>query len=84
MAMWIGWLLRILLIVLVIHALRRFLGGVVDGASGPRQAPPKSVPLVRDPVCGTYVTRSGAVMLKQGDHVEYFCSDTCRQRFSSR
>ena len=82
--MWIGWFLRILLIAFLVRAVWRFLAGVVDGASGPRKTLPKSVPLVRDPVCGTYVTRSGAVMLKQGGHVEYFCSDTCRQRFSSR
>ena len=42
----------------------------------------KSVALVRDPVCGTYVVRSRAVVLRQGDQIEYFCSKTCQRRFS--
>ena len=79
--MWIGWLLRILLVIFVVRAVWRFLAGVVEGASGPRAAAAKSVPLVRDPVCGTYVTQTGAIVWRQGNRVEYFCSETCRRRF---
>ena len=37
-----------------------------------------SVPLVRDPVCGTYVVRAKALTAGSGDQTQYFCSEKCR------
>ena len=80
--MWIGWFLRVLLIVVGLRAIWKFFAGVVEGAQERRRTVHKSVALVRDPVCGTYVVRSRAVVLRQGDQIEYFCSKTCQRRFS--
>lgn len=40
-----------------------------------------SVPLVRDPVCGTYVVRTKALTSGSGDRMQYFCSEKCRDEF---
>lgn len=81
--MWLAWLLRVVLIVIVVRTIWRFLAGVVEGAMGqPQVSAPEGVPLVRDPVCGTYVVRARAVTLKHGDSVEYFCSDRCRRAYA--
>jgi YHS domain-containing protein len=40
-----------------------------------------SVPLVRDPVCGTYVVRTKALTTGSGDQTQYFCSEKCRDEF---
>lgn len=89
-----GWLLRALLLILVVGALLRavwrLLAGVVEGASGaggraqrrPREV--SGVPLVRDPVCGTYVVKAKALVARRGEAVEYFCSERCRDQFQDR
>ena len=83
--MWLAWLLRVVLIVIVVWAIWRFLSGVVEGAMGqPQVSASQGVPLVRDPVCGTYVVRSRAVTLTHGNSVEYFCSDRCRHAYAKR
>lgn len=89
-----GWLLRLLLLVIVIvvltRAVWRLLSGIVEGATGATRAAPRprrevqSVPLVRDPVCGTYVVKEKALAVKQGDTIEYFCSEQCRDQYRQR
>lgn len=37
--------------------------------------------LVRDPVCGVYVEKENSFSVRNGDKVEYFCSDDCRQQY---
>ncbi len=37
--------------------------------------------LVRDPVCGVYVEKENSFSVRNGDNVEYFCSDDCRQKY---
>src|SRR5215831_7448797 len=45
-----------ILLVLIVRSLSRLLHGVIEGAGYTReQAPPRSVGLVRDPVCGVFV-----------------------------
>ncbi len=57
-------------------------GGVGVGPDGPGAAPgAASVPLVRDPVCGTYVVRTKALTVGSGDQTQYFCSEKCRDEF---
>jgi YHS domain-containing protein len=48
------------------------------GPGGPGAA---SVPLVRDPVCGTYVVRTKALTTGTGDRMQYFCSEKCRDEY---
>ena len=42
----------------------------------------KSVPLVKDPVCGTYVVRERALTLDAGKQTQYFCSERCRDEYT--
>jgi hypothetical protein len=79
---------------IVIRVIWRFLGGIIDGLSGdsssrsrssrgtvrPGPGGAASVPLVRDPVCGTYVVRAKALTAGSGDSTQYFCSERCRRR----
>ena len=78
----LGWLIRLLIVVLVIRALWGFVSGLFEGASTPRRRVPKAnVPLVRDPVCGTYLQASRALTTRSGAKVYYFCSEECQRAF---
>ena len=81
-----GWILRILLVLLIIRAVWRLLGGVIQGAMsvGPLDSKQGGVALVRDPVCGTYIVPSRALSAQAGDDVAYFCSEKCRAAFAKR
>ena len=82
------WVIRVLVLALILRAVVSFVRGLGAGMTGARStaagAPeqsPKSVPLVKDPVCGTYVEPSHAVSTRTGSTVHYFCSETCRRTF---
>ena len=82
--MLLGWLVRLLIIVLLVRAVWSFVSGFLAGASGPaRVRPGKSMALVQDPVCGTYVEQSRALSKRTGAKVHYFCSENCRSVFNS-
>jgi YHS domain-containing protein len=77
----VGWTIRIIIILLVIRALWRLIAGVLEGLHG---APPRqrgSVPLARDPICGTFVVPGRALTSSAGDTLHYFCSEDCRRKF---
>lgn len=77
-----GWVIRILVLLLVVRLLWRLVQGILQGMSEPRAVPPRrTTPLVRDPVCGTYVLPSRALAVKSGGTTEYFCSDECRRKY---
>ncbi len=84
----LGWVIRLLIVALVIRVVTSFVRGLGQGVSGPRPGAArtdratKSMPLVRDPVCGTYVEPSRAVSERTGSTVHYFCSESCRRSFS--
>ena len=82
-----GWTLRILLVLLVVRALWRLMKGVFEGAGYlPRDAKgPRPVKLVRDPICGVYVSTTGRTLVAhtQGE-TAYFCSEQCRQQWEKR
>jgi uncharacterized protein len=80
----VGWTLRILLFLLVLRLLLRFLRGVYQGMMGPPAEDTRSVALVRDPVCGTYVPRGKALVSRAGGDTHYFCSEDCRDTFEGR
>ena len=85
----IGWILRLLLFLIVVRLVWRFLAGVFDGLGAPATngsagGKKKAVPLVRDPVCGTYVVRDRALTLVAGRQTQYFCSERCRDEFARR
>ena len=89
----LGLLLRVLLVILLVRALWRLAVGVMEGAraSGqvggsrpPRRTNQQAVPLVKDPVCGTYVVRERAITASSGGETHYFCSEKCRDAWSRR
>ena len=72
--MLLSWLLRLVLVLILLRLAFQFLRGLVGGMSGrgPSGAAPgrrvarsAAVPLVRDPVCGTYVVRSKALSARR-------------------
>ena len=80
-------ILFMLLVFFVSRAVWRLLGGIVEGASGAppgSRAPEHGVPMVRDPVCGTFVLPAKAVTLVDGRDRLYFCSDACRDKYRAR
>ncbi len=40
--------------------------------------------LVRDPICGTYVEKESSISVRDGEHVEHFCSHECRQKYMDK
>ena len=70
---------------LVFRALSRALGGstaMPRDVQAPRRRDDGSpVKLVRDPVCGTYVSPETAVSTRDARGVTYFCSQTCRDKW---
>ena len=79
----LGRLLELVVLLLVIRAVWRIVGSMVSISAGSRRTTasrePTPVKLVRDPVCGTYVSRDSA--LSEGSN--YFCSDKCRDEYRS-
>ena len=77
-------LLELIVIILITRAVWRAIGSMVAISGGVRRTAsprePPAVKLVRDPVCGTYVSRETAVA--DGEH--YFCSEKCREEFRAR
>lgn len=37
--------------------------------------------LVKDPVCGTYVSKDSDIRIKEGEEVRCFCSYECRDKY---
>jgi YHS domain-containing protein len=37
--------------------------------------------LVKDPVCGTYVSKESDIRIKEGEEVKCFCSYECRDKY---
>jgi YHS domain-containing protein len=84
---------RVVLLAVLVLALAwafwRLVDGVIDTFGGTdrtrrkrRSAP--AVKLVRDPVCGTWVSPSNAQVIQAGSATHYFCSDRCRAAFQKR
>jgi YHS domain-containing protein len=55
-------------------------GGTTDRTQRKRRRVP-AVKLVRDPVCGTWVSPGDARFLQAGPVIHYFCSEECRKKF---
>ena len=80
-----------ILLSLLLRAVSRLWSGVIrgiqsDGAhAGSRrddaQVPQRSVPMVRDPICGTFVVPDHAILLTSGRQRVYFCSTECREQY---
>jgi YHS domain-containing protein len=72
-----------ILVLLVARAFWRLVDGILEAAGGTTRtrARTPSVKLVRDPVCGTYVTPGNALTVTARGTTHYFCSEQCRSAF---
>jgi len=79
----LGRLLEIIVLLLVIRAAWRMIRSGISISAGARRTTvsgePRPVKLVRDPVCGTYVSPESAIR----DGENYFCSEKCRNEYRS-
>lgn len=77
-------ILEAIVFLLVVRAAWKVLGNIVTITGGARRTTatgePRAVKLVRDPVCGTYVSPDSA--MSDGKH--YFCSEKCRSEYTLR
>ena len=75
-----------LLYLLIVRAVWRLLGGVIEGIAGrrPDSAAARGVHMVRDPVCGTFIVPSRAVAISDGRTRLFFCSTGCRDKYRAR
>ena len=81
-------LLGLILFLFVIRAVLMLVRGVMQGVNGQTGggAPQAraSVQLMRDPVCGVYVSPTKAITEQSGVGIAYFCSERCRQEWKHR
>jgi YHS domain-containing protein len=74
-----------LLLLIVARILVRFVHAVLEGAGVLRDPRERSaVKLVRDPVCGIFVTPSRALTAGSGSKTRYFCSEKCREQWDGK
>lgn len=80
--------LLLVLLIIVVRIFSRitnaFREGMQDGAQRAPRASTQAVQMVRDPVCGTFVLPERAVTLVHGRTRVYFCSETCRDKYSTQ
>ena len=76
--------LEAIVLLLVVRAAWRVLGSVITMSTGAHRTTatgePRPVKLVRDPVCGTYVSPDSAFSDGKND----FCSEKCRDEYRSQ
>ena len=84
------WIIRALAILLLIRIVLSMIFGRRSGQNrkgGPqgRAKPPERLggELVRCAQCGTYAPKSRALVKGAGDTAIYFCSETCRDAYST-
>jgi len=79
--------LLLVLIIFVARAFWRLVDGVVEGVTGrpsTSRTPIQGVQMVRDPVCGTFVVPSRALVINDGRRQVFFCSVACRDKYRAR
>jgi YHS domain-containing protein len=79
-----GWVLKLVLFWLVARAIVKLVRGIYEGLQGAASAPPPAVALVRDPVCGTFVSPATAPSVGTGSQTRFFCSENCRRIYQAK
>ena len=83
----VRYVLFLILFTVIARMFWRVVDNIIEAAGG---QPPRgrntsqSVPMVRDPICGTFVLPDRAVSLVSGRDRVYFCSDACRDKYEAR
>jgi YHS domain-containing protein len=78
-----GWILKLVLVILVVRAVMRLVRGIIEGVRSAASMP-QAVPLVRDPVCGTFVAPQNAPSFSSGGQMQFFCSEECRRTYQAK
>jgi YHS domain-containing protein len=78
-----SWIIRILIVILIVRAIIRLVGGIRAGIAQGTKGNADPVQLVRDPTCGTFVVPGRALPLAADGTTYYFCSDRCRDQYLS-
>ena len=78
-----GWILKLVLLILVIRAVMRLVRGIAEGIRGAASIP-QAVALVRDPICGTFVSPTTAPSIGRGAEMRFFCSEKCRVAYQAK
>jgi uncharacterized protein len=79
--------LLLILFVFIARAFWRVVDGIIEAVTGtPRTParPSRGVPMVRDPVCGTFVLPDRAVTATIGRQQLFFCSTACRDKYQAK
>ena len=76
-------LLALVLFYMVMRGVARLVRGVLEGMGGIESKPP-AMPLVRDPVCGTFVVPTNALSAGAGSQMRFFCSENCRRIYQAK
>ena len=71
------------LVLVALSALRGFFSPSIPRKTTPTSGhgPSQSGKLVKDPICGTYVTQDQSIRTSRGSEVFHFCSEDCRDKF---
>ena len=80
-------ILLVVLLIVIARAFWRVVDGVLEGLGGKTRTPVQpsaGVPMVRDPVCGTFVLPDRAVTLTTHRQQLFFCSTACRDKYRAR
>ncbi|HVL69888.1 MAG TPA: hypothetical protein VM364_21700 [Vicinamibacterales bacterium] len=76
-------LVWLVLALLLLRLFWRLTKGVLEGMGyQPPGSQQKSLGLVRDPVCGIFVSPTTALTSGSGSATRYFCSEKCRQEYA--
>ena len=76
-------LLVAVLLLLIAWAFWKVVDGIIEAFGGlPASRGKSPMKLVRDPVCGTWVSPRESLGLRAGNITHYFCSDACRAKFA--
>ena len=84
-------MIRALLLAVMLFLIARAFWQVVDGiiaalsgTDSQQKTRKQAVKLVRDPVCGTYVTPRSTLSITRDGATYFFCSEQCRSKFQGR
>jgi len=75
-------LLIVLLVIIAVRILRRLLAPPRRGFEDRPTASIEGEEMVRDPACGKYLPRRGALSERVNGEALHFCSDECREAFA--
>ena len=80
-------LIRVALVFIIVMAAISALRGMFGPSHPPQSSadrssdPNKTGKLVKDPVCGTYVSQDQSLTITRGSETFHFCSDECHDKF---